>query len=357
MNKKMDGTLKTLNEFRTPQLSLVKRVLERINADQRLFEILKNNPREIISNYDFKINPEEIRFLWDRVYREGLEKKYGINAYDNESSLVKEYMAFQKSKIAYSETIRKESAPSNPNFRAWRERQMARARTEFGNNLYEAIVHLVFGVELSKGCSGGCSFCGLNARKFSANFFYTKENSKLWKETLAVLKSVTGERAGRWGFLYWATEPFDNPDYESFCLDFMEIFGIFPHTTTAQPMKNPERTHRFIELAEKNQCFHNRFSILSLEMLEKVFREFSAEEIFLVELVMQNKESTLKKSITGRVHAQNDKFISGQTVACASGFLLNMVERTIQLVSPCSASECWPVGYYIYDESPFYRCA
>jgi hypothetical protein len=36
-----------------------------------------------------------------------------------------------------------------------------------------------------------------------------------------------------------------------------------------------------------------------------------------------------------------------------SGFLLNMVERSVKLITPCPSSERWPLGYYVYDERSF----
>jgi hypothetical protein len=41
------------------------------------------------------------------------------------------------------------------------------------------------------------------------------------------------------------------------------------------------------------------------------------------------------------------------TIACVTGFLVNMVNRTIQLVTPTRASDRWPLGYRIYDERRF----
>lgn len=342
-----------LKNSRNPQLASVKRFLERLCADKSLPEKLKKNPKEIISNYNLKVDPEELRYFWDEEYRKNLEEQYGSRATDNQSSLVKEYLAFRKIKLTYADHIRKESTPLDQKFKDWRERQISRCRTEFEANYNEAIAHLVFGIELSNGCSGGCTFCGLNAQKLSANFSYTTENAKLWKDTLNILSRFTGKLAGRWGFLYWATDPFDNPDYEKFCVDFFNTFGLFPHTTTTQALKNPDRTHKFIELAQKCGCYHNRFSILSLEMLDKVHNEFSDEELFFVELVMQNKEAITTKVISGRAKNQNNNFISGQTIACVSGFLLNMVERTVKLISPCTPSENWPTGYYVFAQAGF----
>jgi hypothetical protein len=41
------------------------------------------------------------------------------------------------------------------------------------------------------------------------------------------------------------------------------------------------------------------------------------------------------------------------TIACVSGFLLNMVKRTVKLISPCRANDEWPLGYIVFDERTF----
>lgn len=342
-----------LNNSGNLPIASIKRFLERLCADQNLSEELKFNPKEVVLNDNLSIDPQKLRYLWDEEYRKNLEDQYGTKAADGEPSFVKEYLAFRKAKLAYADNIRKESVPLDQSFKTWRDRQICRCGTEFEGSYNMAIAHLVFGIELSKGCSGGCSFCGLNAQTLSANYLYTTENAELWKETLNVLKKFTGKTAGRWGFLYWATDPFDNPDYEKFCMDFFEVFGLFPHTTTTQALRNPDRTRKFIELSQQGGCYHNRFSVLSLKLLDKLYHEFTEEELLFVELVMQNKESMTSKVISGRAKSKDNKFVNGQTIACLSGFLLNMVERSIKLISPCSPCENWPLGYYIFDEAEF----
>src|SRR5262245_10451126 len=40
-------------------------------------------------------------------------------------------------------------------------------------------------------------------------------------------------------------------------------------------------------------------------------------------------------------------------IACVSGFLTNMVERTVRLVSPTRPGDHWPLGYRVYGERSF----
>ncbi|MEG4594968.1 hypothetical protein QUB00_24630 [Microcoleus sp. F8_C2] len=45
--------------------------------------------------------------------------------------------------------------------------------------------------------------------------------------------------------------------------------------------------------------------------------------------------------------------VMGGTIACLTGFLFNMVDRSVKLISPCSANERWPLGYIIFDQGTF----
>jgi hypothetical protein len=45
--------------------------------------------------------------------------------------------------------------------------------------------------------------------------------------------------------------------------------------------------------------------------------------------------------------------VDGATIACVSGFLVNMVERTIRLISPTRTSESSPLGYRTFGGGEF----
>ena len=108
----------------------------------------------------------------------------------------------------------------------------------------------------------------------------------------------------------------------------------------------------------------NRFSVLTLKQLTKIHDEFPAEELLLVELVTQNKGAITAKAVSGRAREPRFKKkiaemygeegpVLSSTIACVSGFLINMVEKSIRLISPCNASDKWPLGYMIFDERTF----
>ena len=95
-------------------------------------------------------------------------------------------------------------------------------------------------------------------------------------------------------------------------------------------------------------------------MLNQVHQEFSAEELAFVDLVLQNQEAKKIKANAGRARERNlkkgdddSKFPEQGTIACVSGFLFNMVDRSVKLISPCNANDRWPLGYIVYDEGTF----
>ena len=260
------------------------------------------------------------------------------------------YTAFHHALLKRRDRIREQCAPREKRWRNWRARQLARTDSELGINMSKQIIHAPFAIELCNGCSVGCSFCGISAPRLSDIFSYTEQNRTLWKETLQALKQIAGP-ASENGFCYWATDPLDNPDYEKFLLDFSEVMGSFPQTTTALPLKNPSRTRALLKMTEGQI---NRFSILSLKMLDRVHQEFSARELLNTELLLLNPESWLIKANAGRFRDQSLKNPSGpSTIACVSGFLINMVDRKVKLITPCPANDQWPLGYMVLDESRF----
>ncbi|MFK7786404.1 MAG: radical SAM family RiPP maturation amino acid epimerase [Crocinitomicaceae bacterium] len=333
------------------QLAHIKRFLELWAADSELRELVKSGDA-LPEKYQFNFDIHDLRSLWDE------------NApYEIPPLLALQYKMFHIEKVAFRNHMRNNSEGSLPEYNRWRTIQMNRCNMELNELTASSIVHAPFCIELCSGCSVGCWFCGISAPKLDDIFAYTEENSELYKEVLHALKGVFGEAAGK-GFCYWATDPLDNPDYEKFMLDFHTILGTFPQTTTALPLKDVNRTKRLLELSHELNGRRDRFSILSLRQLLKVFEEFTAEELLFVEMVTQNKEAHGTKSKSGRATEASVKRISEKknetgnqvadgTIACVSGFLISMVDRSVKLISPCQANERWPLGYIVFDEGRF----
>ncbi len=333
----------------------VKRFIERWNADEKFREALRSDPLGTVAEYNIFVDPFAIQPLWDDRLEEFLEddeKRY------RQFPLLKDYDEYLHS-LSQFEIVDMVKNSTNSLYQAWRSRQVARTAGQFPQIHQERLIHMGTAFELSKGCSVGCWFCGLSAHRLEGIFHYTSQNAKLWRNTLEVMKDILGPAAGS-GICYWATEPFDNPDYERFCLDFHEIVGLFPQTTTAKALTDPERTRKLLRTSRDSGCKHNNFSVISLKMLDRVHKEFSAEELRHVLLKIYAKTSRRGISCSGRAAARQEKtaykgykFLPGLTIACVSGFLFNMVEKTVSLVTPCVPSDKWPLGYKVYERVTF----
>ncbi len=353
---------KTVQELH--DLARIKRFMERLVADGKFRKALSENvedPFPVAKEFGIEIDPLDLLPLWNREYF-----KYRKTPEDDTWPLAQAWDAYMDEMITHRNSIREKGdmSEANPLFHAWRERQINRGASELGCSS-DAIVHPVIAYELSQGCSIGCWFCGISARSFEGNYTYTEENARLWQGVLKGSKQVFGS-AARTGFCYWATDPCDNPDYDKFIHDHYQIIGNLPQTTTAGPMKNIPLTKRIMALHHKYMSLPNRFSVLSVRMLDKIHQEFTPDELMYTELVVQTKEAIQAKAIAGRAMERQQKFdqtdsgksvsninVDHSTIACVSGFLVNMVAKTVQLVAPTRASETWPKGYRVYDTRSF----
>lgn len=316
---------------------------------------------------------------------------------------MEEYQRHMDEKTAWRDLIREESAPADPRMRQWRERQMKRCSLELGEQQDKQITYVPAAFELARGCSVNCWFCALDAPPLTALFRRTPENTELWRGVQEALRDAVGG-AARWGSAYWATEPMDNPDYEAFCRDFHEIHGMFPQTTTAVPIRNPERTLAVVNASRSAGCLINRFSVHSAEIFKRVHELFSASDLSHTELILENSEASSPMARAGRLfdvatkqpelaklederlvnaivqrspelaHLRDRAFVNTShlneeypdesdrpwfrlnlagTTACVAGFLVNMVDRTIKLISPCAADAEWPLGYIVHAAGQF----
>ncbi|WP_333875083.1 radical SAM family RiPP maturation amino acid epimerase [Methylobacter sp.] len=356
-------TSRTEQELET--ISKIKRFMERFSADEVFRKRLQENhlnPHLILAEYGLEIDLQRALPLWHDQYskyrfKTNQEQKWPLaDMFDRYINDMRKYRALIREQGDMSQ--------SYPRFHSWRERQIARSASEIPGN-YEAITHSIISFELSQGCSVGCWFCGISADKFTGYYPYDTENVQLWRAMLQVVYELFGE-AAHTGFCYWATDPCDNPDYAAFINDYYQVMGCLPQTTTATPLKNLELTRKILHLSEQHRCTKNRFSVISLRLLNQIHQTFTARELLDVELVMQNKESLTLKTVAGRASERQERFRkSGRndenlklkrdhsTIACVSGFLVSMLKKTIQLIAPTRACEKWPLGYRIYAERQF----
>jgi len=247
-------------------------------------------------------------------------------------------------------------------FELWRLAQYNRCSFIFNQKTNRQIVHAPLALELTKGCSVGCWFCGISADSLEGASPFDS-NQDLFLEILLSIKELAGD-LNQLSFLYWATDPLDNPDYEKYLARFAEVFGFFPQTTTAQAPKYIERVRNIINLTNNSTyCTVNRFSILSKAGLYKLFKEFTPLELASTLLVMQQPSSVTKKADAGRASTyysarseekeevvDTNQSYQQSTIACVSGFKVNLVTKKIQLMSPTQSSEKYPDGFIVYAE-------
>ncbi|AJA65472.1 hypothetical protein QIH93_06405 [Bradyrhizobium ottawaense] len=98
--------------------------------------------------------------------------------------------------------------------------------------------------------------------------------------------------------------------------------------------------------------------MLSRAHLNQIHTAFSPEELLGVELILQGKEAQTAKAMVGRARERKEKrrgankdgaiaFLERNhtTIACVSGFLVNMRQGRLRLVTPVPGSDRWPLGY------------
>lgn len=333
-------------------------------SDENLREKIQIQPQEAIAELpiaEFFPDPEAFAPMWHN----GL--KLGIQPLDDFSicqPLLHAYDSFNKIKLKYLSDLKHDETSSGEKaFSTWSEKEKLRAKMELGSH-DQKVVHAPFAIELNQGCSVGCWFCGVSAEKLSHKSYFS-ELEQEWQQICDALYKQLGSRCKK-GFLYWATEPMDSPDYEKFQTIFIKSTGYQPQVTTAVGHKHVDRMKAIMrEPAGTNVTLH-RFSCITTAQLRRVHKLYNQAEQLFVECIAQNKESIFTKANAGK--ARNSDQLAYQfstlseqeqnailakispTIACVTGYLINVVTRTIKLISPCIASDKWPNGYRIYQE-------
>lgn len=325
-------------------IAKVKRVMEYCTMVPGFQEKIDKDPEGTLKEIGIDLTPKDIM----------LKRKATINDHNIQAvhpgTAAEKYANFMKKKFELRDRILKENTPDNERMKKWRDRQVARCVMALGGKS-TAIVHSSMIFELSKGCSVGCEFCGLNAKNLTAVYKCTDENAKLFREICEISKEIIGDAAGC-GTCYYATEPLDNPDYEKLIDIYYDVFNNLPQVTTAASIRNIERTRALVKKMTEIGTIVYRFSVLSLDILYKIFENFTPEELVLVELLPQFEEAPANMFINaGRHGSENDEY--GDTIACLSGFKVNMCEKTISLVTPTWADKDHPTGEIIIDTRSF----
>ena len=333
------------------EVAEAKRALELWTMEPGFQEEFLAAPEETLAKHGLTVDALAVKILCDH----DTAVAYQNAPPETLPSAVRRYRAFLHEKITdRSRMTREYCVPEHPAFRAWRFRQQNRCWAELGKR-NESLIHVPMTFELDLGCSVGCPFCGVMAGRLQKVCRHD-EDGELWKGVLQFTKETIGDAVGQ-ATCYYATEPLDNPDYEKFVDDFFDVFGIVPQLTSAASMRNPERTHAYLLASLKKYRRIHRFSVLSLDILHKIFETFSMEELLCVELLPQFTEAPSNMfANAGRARKNEDLHVEeeeGNTIACISGFVVNMAERSIRLITPCGASEKCPTGELIIAKESF----
>lgn len=339
---------------RHASIARTKRFLERWTADFKFQEKFDEAPQTTLDEWGFEITPDELRVLTDRDH-------VSEEPNDGRTTRIEEYWDWNRWKF-YERDMIKLHAPTSPKWSRWRQRQINRVLLSNGLNSHRSIVHAPWTAELARGCSVGCWFCGVDAEKFEGAWPYTDENAETWRSLLRTMHEIAGE-GGQEGFCYWATDPLDNPDWLSFLEDFRKVFGTIPQTTTAMPFRDIDFTKRVMAYYERHGHFINRFSVTTKKDFELLHENFSPEELQYWELIPQFENRAAPKATAGRVRSLVlDRLEAKRKIAfaydldkpgsisCVSGFLFNLPERRVRLITPIPASDRWPLGYCVYAD-------
>jgi radical SAM family RiPP maturation amino acid epimerase len=246
------------------------------------------------------------------------------------------------------------SSGLTPEFDVWRNRNMNRASLQL-DVAAGGITHPPVAFELSSGCSVGCWFCGISAEKFRGHASLADGGDVEWQKTVEAVQSIVGKGI-QCGFCYWATDPLDNPEYLGFLEIYERVTGCIPQTTTAIALRNVELTRSVLRLWNHRKSTPNRFSVMTKRQLLEIHETFTPEELFGCEIVLQTGSAgAVTKFAAGRNFEKlsNKEAALAGSIACVTGFLINIVEKTIKLISPTMPSKEWPNGYIVFASETY----
>lgn len=320
-------------------------------ADASLRRLAETAPDELDAAFAARgiaIAPAAVRPIWDAACPTAADDHYPATA---------AYERWRTGMAADRTATRTLGGRGTPAFAAWRRRMMARAKGSLAPQIEAEIVHAAAAFELASGCSVGCGFCALGAGRLTAVAQYDEATARLWDGLLAALDAALGEAAGT-AFAYWATDPYDTPDYPAFLDAFADRFGHVPPTTTARGTDDIALTRRLIDQVKERGGGPFRISILTTKQLRRLHQAIPLEDLPFVATAIQTPGAATYRVIAGRALTRARGRAEGPaggegTIACIAGFLVNLPERRVRLISPCVADRRRPDGYRIHDERHF----
>lgn len=260
-------------------------------------------------------------------------------------------------------------------FQRWREAKRGLCLASATEEARRALSMVPFAFELGDGCSVGCYFCSVSAGGLKGHYVASKENLATFREILLVCQSLVGDALEHCP-MYWATDPFDNPDYEEFAEVFCKVTGSDPPFCSALGTKNLHRTRQYLSSQHSRSLGRVRLSILSRKHLKFLYSEFSPTDLLSVDVAPVGRSSRLPKVVSGRfrtlfLHNANvqatelssrqiirgsdhgllrafEHWTLGESNSCLLGYRINFLNGKVSLCSPIQASEEFPNGEVIH---------
>jgi len=319
----------------------IKRLAESWKVDGHFEKKLLENEEKTLAEYNIKLSKDILAKFCDKNDLKSFQQCTG--PYGNKVCAKFDAYVFSRTFPLIKSVLEQPTS-----FGRWTKRQHNRNLLQF--SYPENIFYHFFNTELSKGCTNQCWFCGLSAPKYEKYYHYDHE---VWCALLRCMQQLLGNDAMQTNLCYWASEPFDNPDYEKFILDYKNVLGVLPYTQTASAAKNIERTRAFLKINDEARFQEAGFSVLSKEDLMTIYHNFSAEELEKIEVRIQFNHKCRHKVCFGRARKEKKQESAGEYFWTLLGFLVNMVDKKIQLTMPAIATDARPCGGIILDEKYF----
>jgi len=379
-----------LSEKDLLQIAQIKRFNELLQADSVLRNNLVNDKtltskqKEWLKKTGVLIDINEMSFFWknpDEVknYLTFVIKGQESEIYDGLKEILDKYPLLElwgkytRNRHFINGEVVKWSGleTSNETFNLWRRRRIASARSELGF-FGTQLGHPVFSFEMNEGCSVGCWFCSFATNKLSGTLDYPQKRD----EVLSIVRQCSelfSKKMIMMTLPYYRTEPHDNPHYIDFLKDFEKETGAILCTSTAV-CNDIEWIRSLINYYQKREdgavYLWPRLSVLSLSVLHKIHTAFTPLETLNTELLIQVKDHERPKVTGGRILEENAglrqiedfsaidrntlaSLVPQGTIACVSGFNINLVTRTIMIFSPCYTSQKWPHGFRVFGEASY----
>lgn len=254
-------------------------------------------------------------------------------------------------------------------FNAWRDRRIKATKSELG--FFGIMIdHPVFAFELNQGCSVGCWFCSFAADKLSGTLDYPQRRD----EVLSIVRQcgeIFGKKMLRLSLPYYRTEPHDNPHYIEFLRDFEKETGAVLCTSTAacNDMEWIRKLLDYYQHRDDGRVYYwPRLSVLTPAMLRKIHAAFTPMELKDTELLIQVKDHHRAKVTGGRIlkeqaglrevedfaaRREYPEAVPQGSIACVSGFNINLLTRAIMVFSPCYAGNKWPYGFRVFGQATY----